>query len=128
MDDCVLIYHDKMYLRNCLEKMWKHIEDERLLKFNQKTEIVPISQGIDYLGFRFFLTETGKVIRRLRNSNKKRMKRKLKFFSRAYASGDIELAAMTRSLASYRGHLSHGHTYRLQKNLLNNLVLRKQNK
>ena len=31
-----------------------------------------------------------------------------------------------RSLASYKGHLSHGNTYLLQKNLLNHLVLSKQ--
>ena len=48
------------------------------LEFNQKTQIVPLSEGVDFLGFRFYLTDTGKVVRRLRTSNKRRWKRRLK--------------------------------------------------
>lgn len=59
-------------------------------------------------------------------SNKKRMKRKLKNFKRAYANGNITQEAVKRSLVSYSGHLSHGHTYHLRKRLLSNLVLRRK--
>lgn len=128
MDDCVLIHPDKGYLKHCLAVMKRHVEEERKLSFNAKTQIVPISQGVDYLGFHLYLTETGKVIKRLRTSNKKRLRRKLKHYRRAYASGKIELSAITRSLASYRGHLSHGHTYKLRKNLMNHFILHRKEK
>lgn len=53
-------------------------------------------------------------------------RRKLKHYRRAYASGKIELSAISRSLASYRGHLSHGHTYKLWKNLMDYFILQRK--
>ena len=37
--------------------------EELNLEFNEKTQITPISEGVDFLGFRFYLTDPGKVIR-----------------------------------------------------------------
>ena len=129
MDDCILIHYDRAYLQHCLEVIREHIETDRLLTFNEKTQIMPITQGVDYLGFHFFLTDTGKVIRRLRTKNKQRIRRRLKAYQRAYAKGKIEFSAIRRSLDSYQGHLVHGHTYRLRKNLRKGFVLkRKENK
>ena len=42
MDDGVLIHHDKEFLKKALAK----------------TQIFPISQGVDFLGFHFYLTDT----------------------------------------------------------------------
>ena len=126
MDDGVLIHHDKEYLKECLYRMKVYIENERKLEFNNKTQIIPISQGIDYLGFHFYMTDTGKVVRKLRTSNKKRMKRKIKRYRHAYRTGVMEMEDITRSMASYLGHLSHGDTYYLRENILEHLVLSKQ--
>lgn len=126
MDDGVLIHQDKNYLKKCLQQMESYITKERRLEFNQKTQIVPLSQGIDYLGFHFYLTDTGKVVRKLRSSNKKRMKRKLKRFRHAYREGKMDRKAIERSLASYRGHLSHGNTWNLRKNLNSHMILSKE--
>ncbi len=35
---------------------------------------------------------------------------------------------MTRSIASYKGHLKHGHTYRLKQRVFHNFVLTKEKK
>ena len=70
MDDGVLIHHDKEFLKKALAKM-KELVEEDGLEFNSKTHIFPISQGVDFLGFHFYLTDTGKVIKRLRTSNLK---------------------------------------------------------
>lgn len=126
MDDGILVHHDKKYLKECLVKMERFINDKRKLCFNQKTQIVPLSQGVDYLGFHFYLTDTGKVVRKLRMSNKKRIKRKLKRYRHAYRIGKIDMDAITRSLHSYRGHLSHGDTWHLQKTMNQHLILSKQ--
>ena len=69
------------------------------------------------MGWHFYLTDTGKVIRRLRTGNKRRFKRRLKLFQRQYAARKTDLDAIKRSLASYRGHLMHGHTWKLSKKL-----------
>lgn len=78
MEDMILIHPSKEYLQECLARMREHLEGELKLAFNEKTQIHAIRQGVDYLGFHFYLTETGKVIRTLRQSGKKRLKRKLR--------------------------------------------------
>lgn len=62
MDDMILIHPSKEYLQECLARMREHLEGELKLAFNEKTQIHAIRQGVDYLGFHFYLTETGKVI------------------------------------------------------------------
>jgi hypothetical protein len=39
-----------------------------------------------------YLTENGKVIRKIRDSSKKRMKRKIRAFKRKYAKGEMSFA------------------------------------
>ncbi|MBQ9199191.1 MAG: group II intron reverse transcriptase domain-containing protein [Lachnospiraceae bacterium] len=124
MDDGILIHESKEYLNYVLCEM-KKIADELKLSFNEKTQIFPISHGVDFLGFRFYLTDTGKVIRRLRTSNKRRWKRRLKKFKKDYQNGEKTIEEIGRSIVSYRGHLSHGHTYKLNKKVMSGFVLTK---
>ena len=123
MDDLVLLHPDKVALQNCLADIREYAETVLKLEFNQKTQIFPVSQGVDYLGWHFYLSDTGKVIRRLRTVSKRRFKRRLACFRREYAAGEIELDAIQRSLASYTGHLVHGHTWKLRKKLYGRFVL-----
>lgn len=104
------------------------MSDKLKIQFNSKTQIFPISEGVDFLGFRFYLTDTGKVIKRLRTSNKKRWKRRLKKFQEEYREGTKTLEDVSRSIASYNGHLSHGHTYKLKKKVMSKFVLTKSPK
>ena len=64
-------------------------------------------------------------IRKLRQSGKKRMKKKMAAFRSLYRKDRITTDAIKASLVSYTGHLKHGHTYHLRKNILDNLVLQK---
>ena len=54
MDDCVLIHPDKDYLKYCLEQMKKCAEALKI-DFNEKTEIFPLKNGVDYLGWHIYL-------------------------------------------------------------------------
>ena len=125
MDDGIILHHDKEYLKSCLQEIKSNLEDKLHLELNQKTQIVPMAQGVDYLGFHFYLTDTGKVIRRLRTSSKKRMKKRLRSFEKAYKKDKITMQAVSRSLASYKGHLSHGHVHALWEDQMHQFVLLK---
>ena len=125
MDDLVLVHEDKAKLKACLAEITEVAQTELLLTFNNKTQIFPVSAGVDYLGWRFYLTDTGKVIRRLRTSNKRRFKRRLKAFAKRYADGEMELDQIKQSIASYNGHLQHGHTWKLQKKVYGKFVLKR---
>lgn len=117
MDDFVLIHHDKEYLKECKKNIEKKCKDELKLELNPKTQIFPIRNGVDYLGFHTYLTETGAVIRKIRKESKDRMKRKLLMFKREYGKGNKNLDDIRKCLASWLGHAKHGHTYRLRKKL-----------
>jgi len=69
--------------------------------------------------------DTGKVIRRLRTSNKRRFKQRLKKFQKLYSQGDITADKIKMSLASYNGHLKHGHTWKLKKKVYGDFVLKR---
>ncbi len=123
MDDMILLHQDREVLKQVLITMTQFLEQELHLEFNQKTQIHSMKQGVDYIGFHFYLTETGRVIKKLRQSNKKKCKKRLASFKRLYKKDKIELYAIERSLNSYMGHLSYGNTYHLRKNICRNFVL-----
>jgi retron-type reverse transcriptase len=117
MDDFVLLHHDKEYMRKCLAEIREMCECNLKLELNDKTQIFPLQNGVDYLGWHFYLTDSGKVIRKLRNSNKKSMKKRFKRLARDYHEWKIDFDAIKRSTASTYGHLMHGNTYRLRNKL-----------
>lgn len=96
---------------------------ELKIDFNEKTEIFPLKNGVDYLGWHIYLTESGKVIRKVKQQTKYKYKKKLKHFQKAYADSNIELSKINQVLSSYRAHFSYGHTYKLQKKILGKFVL-----
>ena len=59
------------------------------LELNQKTGIFPLRNGIDFLGFHSYLTETGACVQKLRQSNIDRMSSRVKFWRKACAEGTI---------------------------------------
>lgn len=124
MDDCVLIHNDKAYLKECLSDMCDYAKTKLCLDFNSKTQIFPIKNGVDYLGWHIYLTETGKVIRKVKQQTKYKYKRKLKSLQHQYSKGNISLDAINRSVTSYRAHLDFGHTYKLKRSVLNDFVLK----
>ncbi len=73
IDDMILVHHDKEYLQWCLSEIQKTLKEELHLKTNCKTQIFPIKNGVDYLGFHFYMTDTGKVIRKVRRQTKKKI-------------------------------------------------------
>lgn len=123
MDDGLLIAHSKEELRQCLVMMTEYVERELLLHFNQKTQIFPVRNGVDYLGFHIYITENGKVIRKVKQSTKKKYKRKLKYMKHEYESGRMTLEEIRPSIVSYHAHLSHGNTYHLRTKAMQKFVL-----
>ena len=59
------------------------------LELNEKTGIFPLRNGIDFLGFHTYLTETGGVVQKLRRDSIQRMRSKVKYWAKAYPAGEI---------------------------------------
>lgn len=122
-----MIHESKDYLKECKKTLEQYLATELQIEFNNKTQIFSISVGVDYLGYHLYLTETGKVIEKVRQQTKYKYKRKLKYMQKAYARGELKLPEIKQVLSSYHAHLSHGHTYKLEKRVLGEFVLRKDN-
>jgi hypothetical protein len=117
MDDFVLLHHDKKYLQKCLAEIRGICENELKLELNEKTQIFPLKNGVDYLGWHFYITDSGKIIRKLRTSKKKNLKRRFRKMARDYHNWIIDPGEIKRQTTSTYGHLSHGNTYRLRNKL-----------
>ena len=121
MDDCILLHPDKKVLRQVLEGM-RMLLKELGLEFNEKTQIFPVTAGVEYLGWRFSLTDTGKVIRRLKKHSKTRWKHRLRKLMFDYSNGNIEFDKVRESVLSYQNHLSYGNTGALRRKVMKDVV------
>ena len=116
MDDFYIIHESKERLREILRTIEEYIEPLGL-SLNNKTQIFPLRNGIDFLGYHTYITDTGKVIRKVRAKSKNNMRRKIKKYRKLVDSGKMTLESVERSYASWQGHASHGNTYHLRKNM-----------
>ena len=116
MDDFYIIHKDKEYVQYCLKEIEKQVAKVKL-NLNNKTAIYPLKNGMDFLGFHTYLTDTGKVVRRLRRDSKTNMRRKLKTFKKKYDEGEIPLKNIILSYDSWKGHASHGNCYYLIRDM-----------
>jgi retron-type reverse transcriptase len=117
MDDFHLIHHDKEHLRYCLKVIEDHLTSLGLKLNSKKTQIYPLRQGITFLGFRFLLSDTGKIIRLLRKSNVSHERRKLKRMSGLVREGRMTKDHVDECYTSWKAHASKGTTYKLIKNM-----------
>ncbi|MBO4601179.1 MAG: RNA-directed DNA polymerase [Bacilli bacterium] len=73
MDDFVLFHYDKNYLKYCYGEINKFVKGEELV-INKKTQIIPIKNGINFLGYRF-LINNNKVYITMSSYNKRKIKK-----------------------------------------------------
>lgn len=99
---------------------WKEIErhvNELGLSLNAKTNIYPLKNGIDFLGFHSYLTESGAVIRKVRRKSKNNARRRLTKMRGLLEAGKITPEKVEQSYKSWRGHASKGNCYHLIRNM-----------
>lgn len=118
MDDGVIIHQNKEYLQYCLEEINKILERYKL-KLNKKTKIYSCKEGFEFLGFRYII-KNNKVIMKVKNSTKKRFKRKIKVYNKLLKKDKLSEFDYNQVLASYKGHLSYGNTNNLVYSNLSN--------
>lgn len=128
MDDFYLIHPDMEYLKYCLDVIVAFLETLDL-KLNGKTQIFPFRNGINYLGFHTYVTDTGKVIRKVKNQNKRNAQRKYRRMAKLVVDGKLTEEKFRTSLQSYCNHISHGNCYKLKRSIegMINEVLKGEN-
>lgn len=117
MDDFLVISDDLEYLSDCQKKAIAYLNSLGFEVNEKKTIIYPLSEGIEFLGFRFKLTQTGKVLMFIKPSNVKRERRKLRRLVAKSKRGGIPRDKVDESYAAWRNHASKGSSYQLLKRM-----------
>lgn len=120
MDDIIILHKDKKYLAEVRDLMEVFLDENLRLNLNNKTVIRPCSMGVDFVGFRIWATH-----RRMKKKTAVKIKRNLKSHIQRVRHGEESKERLERTIASYRGILSHCNSYGMRKSL-NRLFIRKE--
>ena len=105
MDDSYIIVKEKSTAQGVLKKLLVEYAGMGIIPHPKKTQIVKLSKGFSFLKTRYYLTKTGKVIRKADHKAITRERRKLKKQYRLYTEGVMTLEQVTQSYMSWRGSI-----------------------
>ena len=126
MDDGYLIHRSKDFLTKCREAICCICEELGITLNKKKTQIVKLSHGFTWLKVRFFITEKGKVVKKIYKRSVTKMRAKLKKLKRIYECGGMafeDVYATWQSWSAYARKFNAWHTIQNMKKLYNRLFL-----
>ncbi len=126
MDDGYLIHENKEYFRECLDGIRRMCKGLGITLNEKKTQIVKLTHGFKYLKTRFYLLETGRVVRKIHKKSIARQRRKLKKFKTLLDKGVMnyeDVYASWQSWRSYANTFSAWHTFQSMAKLYDSLFI-----
>lgn len=105
MDDSYIIHHDKNTLKEILNSLNYYFEKYGIKINKNKTCIRKLSQGFTFLKTRFYLTETGKVIKKPCRESITRERRRLKRQAKLYEQDILPFETIEQSFQSWLGSM-----------------------
>lgn len=118
MDDGYLIHPSKEFLTKCLDAIKAICQILGITLNQKKTQIVKLSHGFRWLKVRYYLTETGKVVRKIYKRSLTRMRRKLKALHRKYIEGIATFSQITTSFQCWLAYATKFHSYHTRNTLI----------
>ena len=106
-DDFILIHESKEYLTYCLSKIKEWMDCRKLTLNTKKTQIIKISQGVKFLGFKFRLTETGKVVMTLLPEKISHERRRLRKMVKGARDGKLTKEDVDCSYSSFKANITN---------------------
>ena len=105
MDDFAIFDHDKERLKEVKKFIQSYLLERGMTLNLKKTQLFKITQPLNFLGFDYHLTETGKVIMTLARKSLKRAKRRIK--------KQIGLPMEKEGFSAFRAHVRKGNCHHL---------------
>lgn len=112
MDDGYLIHPSKEYLKKCLDGIKEICKELEITLNEKKTQIVPLRRGFTFLKVRFFLTSTGRIVRKICRRSVTKMRRKMKALRRMMDQGRVAYEDVYASWQSWRAYAKQFDAYR----------------
>ena len=118
MDDVIILSDDKVQLRYWKDRIEAFLLEELELNLNKKTCIRPVSQGIEFVGYRIWPHYVT-----IRKSTTLQMRRNLRRRQEEYRRGKISMKEAFTTLECYLGMLKHCDCKMFRKRLIEDFVL-----
>ena len=117
MDDGYIIYHNKEYLV-ALRTLIRDVCEELGITLNEKkTQIVKLSHGFTWLKMRVYLTQSGKVVKKIYKRSVTRMRMKLKKLNKKLQAGMLTFEDIKATWESWRAYASRFHAWHTIMNI-----------
>ncbi len=116
-DDFVIFHNDKRVLNSIKKLIENYLEDFYLKIHENKSRVYKVSDGVNFLGFRFFRDYT-----LVNKSTVKRYIKKLDKKYKQYQNKNHELEIVKQSIQSWIGHVKHANSYRLREMILKSYI------
>jgi hypothetical protein len=104
MDDLYLLHADKACLEQCLKEITEVCNALGIVVNTQKTKIVKLSDGVEFLKGKYILLKTGKILRLPCKDSTRRTRRKLKKFKSLIDTKQMSFDDLRRAYQSWRGN------------------------
>lgn len=118
MDDGYIIHSSKEYLAECLNDIRKICNELGIVLNEKKTQIVKLSHGFTWLKARIYLTETGKVIKKIYKQSVTRARRKIKKLHQLYKNEIITLGDVYGGIQSWLAYASNFDAFYTSQNMV----------
>lgn len=126
MDDGYMIHSSKEYLQQCLQWLKAICRRYKITLNEKKTRIVKLSHGFTWLKCRWFLTDTGKVVKKIYKRSVTKERQKLKKFVGLVEDGTMSYQDVFTAFQSWRAYARHfdaWHTIRNMEKLYTQLFV-----
>ena len=104
-------------MERCLEKIREELAKLGFAFNPDKTRIYTLRDGVMFLGFRFRLTETGKVLLHINPDNVKAERRKLRRLVGLAKRGERTRERVDASYEAWRNHAAKGNSWKVLHNM-----------
>ncbi len=117
MDDLIMIHHDHSFLERCQQAVKDELAKLGFEVNPKKTRIYDLREGIVFLGFRFWLNETGKVVLTPDPDKIKTGRKKYRRLVEKSKRGLVPKENVDMSFTTWINHLSKGSSKQLIRRL-----------
>ena len=108
MDDIVILHNDKSFLESLLEDIKRELAKIGFEPNQKKTGIYPQSHNVEFLGFKWRINASGKILIRVKANSFKRAKKHWKGMKEAIKHKKVSITYkdVQTSVESYRSYIS----------------------
>lgn len=123
VDDFAVFDDNKKHLWEIKALMDRYLAGLRLRLHPIKTRVFTAKNGCEFLGFQVY-----PELRRVKQENVDRFKSRMKRLRNCYASGEVAVEDINRSVRGWIGHVCHANSFRLRERLFSRMVFTKQSR